>query len=191
MRGKAISAASKLKPAMNRREFTQEMVFVPPTRRVSEAPLLLKGDARVQLARAVKHWGSTSQQQQQRGRSLAPHHSPVPGRLSGDYRPIPGRYSAILGEVQGARCKVSYFLTKLGDFNHETAKFDHDRLCLPVSFCHRRSFPLSFFRCVLASLYEGLSVRRSVGPSVRRSVRPSVRRLVGHAFVKNKRNQYF
>ena len=40
------------------------------------------------------------------------------------------------------------------------------------------------FRCVLASLYEGLSVRRSVGRSVRRSVRPSV----GHAFVENKGN---
>ena len=37
------------------------------------------------------------------------------------------------------------------------------------------------FRCVLASLYEGLSVRPSVGPSVRPSVRPSV----GHAFVEN------
>ncbi len=34
------------------------------------------------------------------------------------------------------------------------------------------------FRCVLASLYEGLSVRRSVGRSVRRSVGPSVRGLV-------------
>ena len=39
----------------------------------------------------------------------------------------------------------------------------------------------SVFRCVLASLYEGLSVRPSVCPSVRPSVRPSV----GDAFVKN------
>ena len=30
-----------------------------------------------------------------------------------------------------------------------------------------------FFKCVLASLYEGLSVRRSVGRSVGPSVRPS------------------
>ena len=39
------------------------------------------------------------------------------------------------------------------------------------------------FRCVLASLYECLSVR----PSVRRSVGPSV----GDAFVKNEEYQYF
>ena len=32
------------------------------------------------------------------------------------------------------------------------------------------------FRCVLASLYEGLSVRLSVGPSFRRSVGPLVTR---------------
>ena len=31
------------------------------------------------------------------------------------------------------------------------------------------------FRCVLASLYEGLSIRRSVGPSVGPSVCPSIR----------------
>ena len=41
------------------------------------------------------------------------------------------------------------------------------------------------FRCVLASLHEGLSVRPSVRPSVRRSVRRSVRPSVGHAFVEN------
>ena len=37
------------------------------------------------------------------------------------------------------------------------------------------------FRCVLASLYEGLSVRRSVGPSVGRSVRRSVRPSETHS----------
>ena len=42
----------------------------------------------------------------------------------------------------------------------------------------------SLFKCVLASLYEGLSVRQSVSPSVRPSVRLSVRPSVGDAFVK-------
>ena len=37
---------------------------------------------------------------------------------------------------------------------------------------------MSIFRCVLASLYEGLSVR----PSVRRSVVPSVGPSVGPSF---------
>ena len=49
----------------------------------------------------------------------------------------------------------------------------------------------TIFRCVLASLYEGLSVRRSVGPSVRRSVGPSV----GNAFARraetSRRTTYF
>ena len=43
------------------------------------------------------------------------------------------------------------------------------------------------FRCVLASLYEALSVRWSVRPSVGPSVRPSV----GNAFVKSDKNEYF
>ena len=37
------------------------------------------------------------------------------------------------------------------------------------------------FRCVLASLYEALSVRWSVGPSVGRSVRPLVGPSVGRS----------
>ena len=39
------------------------------------------------------------------------------------------------------------------------------------SFISCISFTIKVFRCVLASLYEGLSVRPSVCPSVRRSVR--------------------
>jgi len=42
---------------------------------------------------------------------------------------------------------------------------------------------LPLFRCVLASLYEGLSVR----PSIRLSVRPSVRRSVGRSRFRRKR----
>ena len=34
------------------------------------------------------------------------------------------------------------------------------------------------FRCILASLYEAVSVRPSIGPLVRPSVSPSVRRSV-------------
>ena len=41
--------------------------------------------------------------------------------------------------------------------------------------------PTCILRCVLASLYEGLSVRWSIRRSVRRSVGPSVR----NAFVKS------
>ena len=44
--------------------------------------------------------------------------------------------------------------------------------------------PFVLFRCVLASLSEGLSVRRSVRRSVRPSVGPSFRRSVRNAFVK-------
>ena len=51
-------------------------------------------------------------------------------------------------------------------FSWYSAHFIHFSLKQPV------------FRCVLASLYEGLSVRRSVGPSVGRSVGPSVGRSV-------------
>ena len=45
-------------------------------------------------------------------------------------------------------------------------------LRFPLS--HSLDYFPSVFRCVLASLYEGLSVRPSVRPSVRRSVGPLV-----------------
>ena len=63
---------------------------------------------------------------------------------------------------------------------------DHTNIRLPNALNGRNAFdPMEtrVFRCVLASLYDGLSVRRSIGPSVRP--------LFGHAFVKNKGNQYF
>ena len=40
------------------------------------------------------------------------------------------------------------------------------------------------FRCVLASLYEALSVRPSVGPSVRPSVRNALVKLGKNGFIR-------
>ena len=50
---------------------------------------------------------------------------------------------------------------------------------------------VAIFRCVLASLYVAVSVRRSVRPSVGPSVRPSVGPLVHNTFVKSEKNAHF
>ena len=71
------------------------------------------------------------------------------------------------------------------------------RVCVPVNVCvcvfmcvcTRNEdasivIPTNLFWCVLATLYEGVSVRWSVCLSARRSIGPLVRWSVSHTFVK-------
>ena len=67
-------------------------------------------------------------------------------------------------------------------------------LSLLFLFSSSTSYPLflfPLFRCVLASLYEGLSVRPSVRPSVRASVGPSVGPSVCPVLFSNDENRPF
>ena len=69
------------------------------------------------------------------------------------------------------------------DPNHEYCRFTFNFFFQ----VHCKFLCVLFFRCVLASLYEGLSVRPSVRPSVRMSVGPYVRPL---ALSKNRRRTH-
>ena len=54
-----------------------------------------------------------------------------------------------------------------------------------------KNFNKTVFRCIHASLYEGMSIHPSVGRSVGPSVGPSVCRSLRDAFVKIKEHQYY
>ena len=53
-----------------------------------------------------------------------------------------------------------------------------------VQFLCKFFIPVAFLDAAIASLYEGMSVRWSVGPSVRWSVGPSVRRSVSLSVIR-------